>query len=189
MRKVITILALLAVATAAHAAVLQAPTEYPVPKDDTFVAIPIQALGTESNVRAITVDITLGCGKTVNWAWKGNASLDFPLDTVLQGSNNTADPADPYDALHIYADYAMNFADPNASLPGVAGYLVVDTTGLAVGTVCSITLSGDVQDSVVTGTSASPIDTTRGSGSFKVIPEPAAALLLLAGLPMLRRRK
>jgi len=188
MTKAFPAIAMLAAAAAAHAAVIRAPEQYNTGAPGTGKIVPIFVDGTETDVQGIFIGLKIEAGRIENWLHKGTGDGETAEPTLLQGSLNPIDP--PFispDGLHLYADYSLAFGQTPVSLPGLAGYLVLDTTGLAPGIYSISLISEEFGDSSITTVSMSPYSLV--DGSFVVVPEPAAGLLLLAGLPMLRRRR
>lgn len=86
------------------------------------------------------------------------------------------------------AQYAVDFLSTTGDLANVAaGAVVAKVTIKAVGDI-------GVQGTLTTGTDVSPSnfakgDTGQDTIALEITPEPMSALLLVAGLPLLRRRR
>jgi len=74
---------------------------------------------------------------------------------------------------------------------GIAGYVTLFVpVGTAIGTQGSITTDSPILgSSAMFGAAGADLLAIQGSASLKVVPEPVTGLLLLAGLPLVRRRR
>lgn len=191
MRKLLlSAIAVLAVAGAANALIISAPTGVDggaSPAGIADLAIPISVSGGELFKGAI-VSIVIQDGVITG--------LDRKAGTIMSGSANVVDPPAIYDPaggakqVAVFSDFSMGFTDAAVPASGVLAVLHVSTVGLAAGTY-SILLQDDVNGLVtgLTDANASAIAGGLVAGSFVVTPEPVSLALLGLGALFIRRRR
>lgn len=184
MKKIIAVVAVLAMASMAHGVALSVGATAPVAPGATL-EIPILISGGETNIQGITMNVAIPAGGILGYNPKAGilAGSSNTPDAPFIFNNATGEPATAGTpvATAVYSDFSMNFG-AFATANGVAGVVSVTTAGLAPGTY-DVMLESMFGKATVGGAEVSAT-----AGAFTVVPEPAAALLLGLGGLFLRRR-
>ncbi|MCL2330033.1 MAG: hypothetical protein FWC56_01885 [Phycisphaerae bacterium] len=142
-----------------------------------FVPV-VFTVSVENSTPFNAMDLVVGSDSDLSMAFEYSAAFKAAMPNTIPAMEAGVYASD----LYMYGSNTTN----GSSLSLVVGTLTI--AGLPEGTY-GIKVDSDYDglfSSLSFGANQSPL---FGSASFNVVPEPASALLLLAGLPLLRRRK
>lgn len=114
--------------------------------------------------------------------------VDFRANSSIWGSKSAALESPDVNGLLAFPAFSLAIGIAPSDPPGVVATIILDATGMQPGVQfpisLSIPLAGAFSDWGPAGPAFELVD-----GLITIIPEPASALLLLGGIPFLRRRR